>query len=751
MLLNEGVVMKRFLVMLTGVGLVAGVAAGLTPEGLMCELLVRPGVVEVVDAAPEFSWSFVDGGAGNFQSAYQLQVASSTEFFKQERGDLWDSGKVKSGNSLHVEYQGRALPTGSEVYARVKVWDRRGRGSEWSRPISFKTAAKLGEDRAVVYPLDQRRVRPLKIWTNEKGRVVVDFGRLSIGWVELIPPEVEEWTGGDYKLHIGEALRGGEVDRAPGEGRHYVVVSGAITVPFDYRVPLPAELERGRPASAVKLPAEIGGVVPFRYVEIEASPFVITRESMRQIAVNYPFNYKAGAFVSSSEVLDRVYKMCKDTVQASSFAGKYVDSERRRVVCERSALVNQLSHYAVDRDFTMARATLEHLMEHPTWPAESKQLGVFMAWYDWMYSGNIEMVQRWYKVLKERNALRQAARKSDGLLEAGGDVARESGLRGVVEWVASERDGFEFRPVSAVVNAFYYQNLKQLSEMALALGDEIESVALAADAEQVAVSFHKVFYNSERGCYVDGEGASHASIYANMLPLAFGMVPEEELERVAVFVKERGMSCGVWGAQFLLEALFESGEAEAALKLMTRDELRSWRNMERAGATTVCEAWDTMLKPDQAWCYGGGTAPANIITRYVLGVRPLEPGFGKFLVQPQIGELEGVQGIVPSIRGEISVGVRREGGIYKLLLDVPLNTTARVELPPEVGLATDRVLWNGKYVRGKREGDRLVYADVSSGKHTFEWSGGEGLCGLRYWGGRIKSCATGLVSWLPFF
>ena len=91
-------------------GVLNGVA--LTPDALMCGLLAKPGLVAVTDAAPGLSWCFKAGLPGDFQTAYQIQAATSTERFKKGVPDLWDTGKIVSGQSLYVAYAGQPLPAG---------------------------------------------------------------------------------------------------------------------------------------------------------------------------------------------------------------------------------------------------------------------------------------------------------------------------------------------------------------------------------------------------------------------------------------------------------------------------------------------------------------------------------------------------------------------------------------------------------------------------------------------------------------
>ena len=734
------------------VTILAAKGMALTPDALMCELLAKPGLVPVTDATPEFSWGFKDSCPGDCQTAYQLQVASSTAFFKTDRPDLWDSEKMNSARSLYVTYAGIPLPVKSEVCWRVRVWDAKGKQGPWSQTVSFMTSDRLGEDTALRYPLVQQQVKPVRVVTNEQGRVFVDFGRAAFGWVELLPPRDMRY-GGAFTLHLGEKASGLSVDRNPGGTIRYVKVKGALTSPNIYRVPLQADKRNthgGAEGSAILLPSEFGVVMPFRYVEVEECPYPVTAENIRQIVVHYPFDMAAARFVSSDATLDRVFAFCKYSIRATTFAGVYVDGDRERIPYEADAYINQLCHYSLDREFTLARYSHEYLMENPTWPTEWKQHSVMMAWTDWMHTGNSESLARSFDALKAKKTLESCARESDGLLVTGGASApMESGLRDITDWPVGERDGFEFKPVNAVVNAFYFLNLRQMSEMARALGKEEVATEYAGKAERVARSFQTLFYNAERGCYVDGEGATHAALHANMLPLAFGLVPEAERGRVAAFVKSRGMACSVYGSQYLLEALFVAGLEDEAVQLMTRDETRGWVNMMNSGSTISLEAWDIKFKPNLDWNHAWGAVPANILPRYVLGVRPLEPGFGRILVRPQVGKLEAIEGYVPTVRGTVRVGVRKRPGWYVLTVGIPVNATARVEIPWMEGAV---LTLDGEAVAAEVVDGRFSIDSVPSGRHTIAWrTGEEDACGWSVGGQFRKISGSGWRAWVPFF
>ena len=138
--------------------------------------------------------------------------------------------------------------------------------------------------------------------------------------------------------------------------------------------------------------------------------------------------------------------------------------------------------------------------------------------------------------------------------------------------------------------------------------------------------FQKKLFDPARGLYRDGVGTDHASLHANLFPLAFGLVPAGQRPQIARWLAGRGMAGSVYAAQYLLQALFDNGEDAAALALMTAPGDRSWRHMVDSGATITWEAWDQKYKPNQDWNHAWGAAPANLLPRYVLGAQPLDSG-----------------------------------------------------------------------------------------------------------------------------
>jgi alpha-L-rhamnosidase len=107
------------------------------PVKLECESLVTP--LGMDTAKPQLSWKIQDTRSGARQTAYQIQVASKAELLAGGKGDVWDSGRVESNNSLGVTYGGPALEASKRYHWRVLIWDQDGKASAPSEPSWWET------------------------------------------------------------------------------------------------------------------------------------------------------------------------------------------------------------------------------------------------------------------------------------------------------------------------------------------------------------------------------------------------------------------------------------------------------------------------------------------------------------------------------------------------------------------------------------------------------------------------------------
>lgn len=377
-------------------------------------------------------------------------------------------------------------------------------------------------------------------------------------------------------------------------------------------------------------------------------------------------------------------------MKATSAFGLYLDGNRERLPYEADAYINQLGHYNVDAEYSLARYTNAYLIRRPSWPTEWIFHQHFLAWADYEYTGDDAYVEAHYEDLVRYLMLPLA--REDGLVSTRTGLVdrhfQESlglvlGPEDIVDWPPRERDDYDMDvQYNTVVNLFHWRSLDIMARLAGMLGHLTDEIEFRKKAEQVRQSIFRVMFDEERGSFVDGEGSSHASLHANMFALAFDLVPDSYRPQVVQFVKSRGMAASVYGAHYLLEGLYRSGEEEYALELLTSQEERSWAHMiYDLGASVAHEAWDPRFKPNEDWNHAWGAAPANLIPRWLMGIRPLTAGFSSFVINPRPGSLRHAQIRVPTLKGTIDVAYERTDEERILNVSVPANTSAYI-VPP---------------------------------------------------------------------
>lgn len=572
----------------------------------------------------------------------------------------------------------------------------------------------LGASRAGAAPVHLVAQSPVSITNVAPGVVLVDFGRVAFGNLKLVPPAS---ATNEIMVHFGEAFTQGRIERKPPGSVRYATTNAVLAGKPLVVAPAPdarnTEVVSDKHPPAILTPADWDVVLPFRWAEIEGWPGeLLPGHIIRQAAFVATWDDDAAAFRCSDEMLNQIWELSRYSIKATTFAGVYVDGDRERIPYEADAYLNQLSHYYTDHDLQMARDTFDHLMQHGTWPSEWPPHMVFMAYADWMQTGDTNWLATRYGSLKSKLLLDRAG--ADGLVQSSEAQIKRGDI---VDWPAKERDGYVFTELNTVVNAFHLRTLEMMAELGRAIGRDQEAGAYSSRAAQVCSSFQQKFFDPVRGVYRDGATTDHASLHANLFPLAFGLVPEANRATVAAWLAGRGMRCSVYAAQYLMEGLFESGQGDAAIQLMTVPGDRSWRHMIESGTTITWEAWDQKYKPNQDWNHAWGAAPANLLPRYVLGVRALEPGWQRALIRPNCGALTYASGKVPTPRGPIEIEWKR-GATFALSLALPPNLPARVELPAFAD--GKQVLLNGRPVRARLDGDRWVLAEPVCGKARIE-------------------------------
>jgi len=720
----------------------------LPPAGLMVDLVansgyqsingytIQPSPLNIKDknvqsvlignTNPAFSWEINSTGKDVVQDAYQILVADNKQLLSTNNGNIWDSGKIIGMQSEGVLYKGISLKPNTVYYWTVRVWcHNQQEPSLYAAPVVFYTDTALSAHKLPSYPLQITEQKPVSLKQNNKV-YIADFGKDAFAQLKF-----NLFSDNDQDsviVRIGEVLDSdGNLDRKPPGTIRYAQYIVPLRKGLNtYKIKIKKNEGNTRPL-AIKMPGYIGEVTPFRYCEIDGYNHTLKAEDLTRLFVHYNFNDEAAQFHSSDATLNAVWDLCKYSMKATSYLGTYVDGDRERLAYEADTYINQLSHYAVDKEYTIARKTHEHLITTPTWPTEWILQSILIAWNDYLYTGDIQSVKYNYDNLKAKSLV--ALEDSTGLISTlNGKLTKdvlasihfEGGpLKDIVDWPhGSETDGFVFTKYNAVVNAFYYRALTIMQKLAADMGNVADAKYYEQKAVSLKKAYQKSFFDPKQNIYVDGVGTSHASLHANMFALAFGLIDNEHKKPVMAFIKSRGMACSVYGSQFLLDAVYNAGDGDYGLSLLTAKTDRSWYNMICAGSTITMEAWDNKYKPNQDWNHAWGAAAGNIISRKLMGVEPLAPGWASFSVKPQMGSLTNAAIDVPTIKGTIRAAYMQKEKSFEMNISIPANTSAQIQLPLK---GKKYQVWLGaKKVKSHTAGQWVLLDNVGSGDYRFK-------------------------------
>jgi len=514
---------------------------------------------------------------------------------------------------------------------------------------------------------------PVAIVEVGPGHYFIDFGRT---WVGGIRYQVDHGTT-DSIVDV----RFGEVTSGPNTVRYQLSTGN------EYR-----DLYTLKDGPQV---VQTWGMRVFRYVEILGAPEPITAENLQALALVYPFDASAATFRASDANLERVWQLSKNTIEAVN-VNFYTDSwTRERTDYEADGYLQLLSSLYLTDDLSLGRYSIDYFKTNRTWPTEWP-LYVVLAVHDtWRHTGDTRQLDDAYPSL--------AAKLPEAWFDSATQlVHKTTGSNGcssitdcdLVDWPASERDGFVFRTYNTVVNALSYRAYRDMAEIAAALerDDDAARYTARADALRAAINAH--LYSAESGRYDDGMDdrgtlTGHASLQASAFALAFGVPDDAEVPRVADYVASRGMACSVYCAAFLLDGLYRAGSGDAALGLLTSTGTSSWMNMIQLGAGATAEAWDPSLKSNLTYSHPWAASPAFLVPAGLFGIRPLEAGYASFRVEPRPGGLAYAAVTVPTVRGKIAAAFDHSpGGSLRLAVRIPGNTTADVSIPVPEGTST---------------------------------------------------------------
>lgn len=241
-----------------------------------------------------------------------------------------------------------------------------------------------------------------------------------------------------------------------------------------------------------------------------------------------------------------------------------------------------------------------------------------------------------------------------------------------------------------LATSYYIYNLRLSEKYAKMLGRDKDAAEFSAAADKMTADFNKVYYNLKEGKYDNGTQTS------SILPLAFGLVPAGEKQRVLnnltaniKNVTKGHVGTGLIGAQWLNRTLTANGCCDLSWGFATETKFPSWGYMLEGGATTVWELWNGDTA-DPAMNSGNHVMLVGDLTIWLFedlaGIKADEkmPGFKRIIMKPcPVGDLTAVNAKYDSIRGRIASSwtLDPKTGIFNWNVEIPVNSTAKLYVP----------------------------------------------------------------------
>jgi alpha-L-rhamnosidase len=248
---------------------------------------------------------------------------------------------------------------------------------------------------------------------------------------------------------------------------------------------------------------------------------------------------------------------------------------------------------------------------------------------------------------------------------------------------------------SAAINALYYGTLIDASSIAEATDSLADASIWRQKADRIGEQVNEHLYLPTQHRYAASVFQNEVlspTIHAQAWPLAYGLVPEQEVEHLVASLLELPPQVQMYGMFWVLEALGRSGHVPEALDIMKA----YYGPLLDLGATTWWETTNSEERYASSRSHVWGGGPTWFLTTHVLGARRLGPD--TWSVKPALSGVSYASGRLPLADGELQVYWEvKDCENSRVELSAP-NTTAGEILIPRTGdtvvvTLDDRVVW----------------------------------------------------------
>jgi hypothetical protein len=250
-----------------------------------------------------------------------------------------------------------------------------------------------------------------------------------------------------------------------------------------------------------------------------------------------------------------------------------------------------------------------------------------------------------------------------------------------------------------------YIDLQTLRKMAVLTGHDADIAVIDARLETIKGTFDKLYWKGN--CYMSAQ-VTAPDDRANAMAVNAGLADRSRWEAIYANVLTQKTYSSCFFDRWVFEALCTMGRQEHALLRM----YQRYRTMIPCTFTTLWEHYDRWWASyidafdDASSLNHGWNPPALILSQCIAGVAPETAGWRAYHVLPKEAFLTAIHVVVPSIKGPITVDMKKTTSAYSLSLISPADTTAIVGIPKgsftrlDAIAANGTTIWNGTFSGG---------------------------------------------------
>lgn len=207
---------------------------------------------------------------------------------------------------------------------------------------------------------------------------------------------------------------------------------------------------------------------------------------------------------------------------------------------------------------------------------------------------------------------------------------------------------------------------------------------------QLKKTIIKKYWDEEKKLFADREEKDVFSQHTNSLAILAGIVSKQDMQALAqqLLTNSSLAPASIYFKYYLHQALIEAGLGNDYLKWLDK-----WRENIQMGLTTWAETSD--LANTRSDCHAWGASPNIEFYRTVLGIDSDGPGFSKVKIEPHLGEITNVSGVIPHPRGSVLVNYKLQNNKWKIDIQLPKTITGTLS-------------WKGRNIALKEGTNQLI-------------------------------------------